>query len=176
MKPSVFQVCEIFFKLSNLCTSIIHADIINIFYRLKILPSSGIGLHTTNGSPVNPVRQEHTGVWRWTLQVASTPHTPSQGFRHFLCIHAWLVEHSESIEHSGLQLGGVPIYVVKQAQDAWPWMSRHSEKGPQGEGAQRFTSGRNSSSLATEIKICLLWFLFASSRMPSIKFQRDFPN
>lgn len=50
-------------------------------------------------------------------------------------------------------------------------MSRHSEKGPQGEGAQGFTNGRGSSSLAMEIKICLLRFLFASLLMPSIKFQ-----
>ena len=36
--------------------------------------------------------------------------------------------------HSGLQFGGIPIYVGKQEQDGDPPLLRHCELGPQGLG------------------------------------------
>lgn len=44
-----------------------------------------------------------------TLQLASIPHDPGQGSLHFSRIQAKLLGHSEFIEHSGRQLGGLPI-------------------------------------------------------------------
>lgn len=41
--------------------------------------------------------------------------------------------------HSGLQLGGLPMYVGLQLQDGDPPMSLHSLFGPQGDGTQGFT-------------------------------------
>lgn len=42
--------------------------------------------------------------------------------------------HSTLEVHSGLQAGGLPIYVGKQEQAACWFTSRHSALGPQGEG------------------------------------------
>lgn len=40
-------------------------------------------------------------------------------------MQAMLLEHSELMVHSGLQLGGCPMYVGKQVQAGTPPMSRH---------------------------------------------------
>lgn len=42
--------------------------------------------------------------------------------------------HSELTVHSGLQLGGLPKYVGKQEQTAWPLISRQALFGPHGDG------------------------------------------
>lgn len=42
------------------------------------------------------------------------------------------------MEHSGLQLGGDPIYDVKHVQAGKLFTSRHSENGPHGVGIQGF--------------------------------------
>jgi len=41
--------------------------------------------------------------------------------------------------HSGLHLGGLPMYVGLQLQDGYPPTSLHSLLGPQGDGTQGFT-------------------------------------
>lgn len=76
------------------------------------------------------------GVWFITLQVAPIPQDPKQGSLHFSLMQANLLEHSELIEHSGRQFGGLPIYSDKQEQDGEPPISRHSEFGPHGDGTQ----------------------------------------
>lgn len=62
------------------------------------------------------------------------PHEPGQGSLHLCCMQAILAEHSALIVHSGLQFGGLPLYVGKQEQDGTPPISRHSENAPQGDG------------------------------------------
>lgn len=46
-----------------------------------------------------------------------SPHNPGHGSLHFILIHAKLYEHSLLLTHSGLQLGGAPIYSDKHEQD-----------------------------------------------------------
>jgi hypothetical protein len=55
-----------------------------------------------------------------TLQRALSPQEPGQGSRHFSLMHAWLLGHSELIEHSGRQLGGAPIYEAIHEHDGDP--------------------------------------------------------
>ena len=66
-------------------------------------------MQPTNGSPVKPELQLHTGVWFTTLQRAFVPHDPGHGSLHFWFTHAKLLEHSGLIVHSGRQFGGDPI-------------------------------------------------------------------
>lgn len=68
------------------------------------------------------------------LQIAFKPQEPGHGSRHFSLMHAWLLGHSELIEHSGLQFGGAPMYVDKHAHDEPPLILRHSDRGPHGDG------------------------------------------
>jgi len=65
------------------------------------------------------------------------PHKPGQGSLHLCCMQTILAGHSALIVHSGLQLGGLPLYVGKQEQDGIPPVSRHSENMPQGDGTHR---------------------------------------
>lgn len=51
-------------------------------------------------------------------------------------MHARLLEHSEFIKHSGLQLGGDPIKLGRQEQDGFPLMFLHCEFKPHGDGMQ----------------------------------------
>jgi len=69
-----------------------------------------------------------------TLHSAIIPHEPGQGSLHFCCIQAILAGHSTLTVHSGLQFGGLPLYVGKQEHDGTPPISRHSENAPQGDG------------------------------------------
>lgn len=61
------------------------------------------------GSPVNPCKQLHAGIWLKTLHSALFPHDPGQGSLHFCLIQALSVEQSEWILHSARQFGGLPI-------------------------------------------------------------------
>lgn len=56
-----------------------------------------------------PIGQVQIGVWLITLHCAPIPQDPGQGSRHFSLIQAVMLEHSELILHSGLQLGGLPM-------------------------------------------------------------------
>lgn len=69
-----------------------------------------------------------------TLHSVFNPQGSGQGETHFWLIHASVEEHSLFTTHSGLQLGGLPMYVGKQEQTAWPFISRHLLFGPQGDG------------------------------------------
>jgi len=73
---------------------------------VKILP--GTDWQYVNGSPVNPLLQEHMGVWLITEHAAFEPHEPGQGSVHFWLIHDKWLGHSGLIVHSGLHDGGVP--------------------------------------------------------------------
>lgn len=77
-------------------------------------------------------------MWLTTWQLAARPHVPGHGSIHFWFTQAWLRGHSELITHSGLQVGGAPIYPRTQEQTAWPFISRHTLFGPQGLGTHRF--------------------------------------
>lgn len=74
------------------------------------------------------------------MHLAPIPHEPGHGSLHFWLMQAILLEQSEFITHSGLQFGGFPIKVGKQAQDGLPPISLHSELGPHGVGTQGFCS------------------------------------
>lgn len=43
-----------------------------------------------------------------TIHFAFIPHDPGHGSTHLDRMHAWLVEQSEFIVHSGRQFGGAP--------------------------------------------------------------------
>jgi hypothetical protein len=73
-------------------------------------------------------------MWLKTLHWAFWPQEPGQGSLHFSLMQAWLLAHSELTTHSGLQLGGEPMYPDKQEQDGEPPISRHCENGPHGVG------------------------------------------
>lgn len=62
-----------------------------------------------------------------TVQYASKPQEPGQGSTHFSRIHALLLIQSEFIVHSGLQLGGAPMYVARHEQDGTPFEFLQSE-------------------------------------------------
>ena len=70
-----------------------------------------------------------------------------QGSPHFCWIQALLGGHSALITHSGLQLGGGPIYPGKQEQASCPFKTWHTALAPHGEGWQgiggRWVTGRS---------------------------------
>ena len=99
-----------------------------------ILRFGGAGTQFINGSPVYPAKHEQIGVWLITLHCAPIPHAPGQGSLHFSLMHALSLEHSELIEHSGRQFGGIPIYASRQEQDGIPLIFLHCEWMPQGDG------------------------------------------
>lgn len=80
------------------------------------------------------------GLWFLTWQFALIPHVPGQGSTHFWLLQASFWGHSELVTHSGLQVGGAPMYPGTQEQIAWPLFWRHWELGPQGEGWQGLVS------------------------------------
>ena len=57
--------------------------------------------------------------------MALKPQDPRHGSRHFSCMHALLLGHSELMEHSGRQLGGDPMYVDTHEHEGDPFISRH---------------------------------------------------
>lgn len=78
-----------------------------------------------NGSPVYPLKHLHIGLCWNTLQSVFTPQAPGQGSLHLRLLHALFWGHSELTTHSGLQVGGLPIYPWTQEQTAWPLISLH---------------------------------------------------
>lgn len=85
-------------------------------------------------------------MWLSTLHWALSPQDPGQGSRHLFWRHAWLLGQSGFIEHSGLQFGGDPMKVDKQAQDACSFTTRHSELGPHGEEMHGFIGWTSDNS------------------------------
>lgn len=77
------------------------------------------------GSPEYPSRHVQIDTWLCTLHSAFTPHVPGQGSVHFSLIHALSLGQSEFMVHSGLQFGGLPIYVSIHEQEGDPPISRH---------------------------------------------------
>ena len=71
-----------------------------------------------NGSPVYPGEHVHIGLWFRTWHFALIPQVPGQGSTHFWLLHASFWGHSELVTHSGLQVGGAPIYPGTQEQMA----------------------------------------------------------
>lgn len=61
-------------------------------------------------------------------------------------MHARSLAQSSFIEHSGLQFGGLPSKLGKQAQDGIPRRLWHSELGPHGDGTQGSLSGAGGLS------------------------------
>lgn len=78
--------------------------------------------------------QLQIGLWLTTEHFEFKPHVPGQGFLHFWLLHASDCAQSELIMHSGLQVGGLPIYSGRQEQTAWLLKSRHWLLGPHGDG------------------------------------------
>lgn len=54
------------------------------------------------------------GLWLIVLHKAFSPQVPGHGSRHFWFEHALFGLQSESIEHSGRQVGGDPMYPLRQ--------------------------------------------------------------
>jgi hypothetical protein len=100
-----------------------------------------IGEHLVKGSPVKPGGQLQIGLWFITLQRAWSPHVPGQGFIHLWLLHAWFWGHSELTTHSGLHVGGLPMYPVRHEHTACPLVSRHWLFGPQGDGLHGCVTG-----------------------------------
>lgn len=80
-------------------------------------------LQSTKGSPVKPGIQLHTGVWLKMLQTVERPQEPGQGSMHLFLTQALSLVHSELMVHSGRQLGGEPMNVWSQEQEAMPFRS-----------------------------------------------------
>lgn len=95
----------------------------------------GVGVHRMNGSPVNPGKQLHMGLWLTTVHSVLTPQVPAQGSTHLLFTHAWLGRHSGWTTHSGRHDGGVPMNPGRQLQDLLPFISRQMALGPHGSPA-----------------------------------------
>lgn len=95
-------------------------------------------MHRTKGSPVNPGKQLHIGLWLTTLQIVLNPQEPGQGFTHFWLLQASDKEQSELTVHSGRQAGGAPRYPATQEQTGCWLITRQTLFGPQGEGEQGF--------------------------------------
>lgn len=93
-------------------------------------------MHLVNGSPVKPGGHEHIGLWFITWHWAPDPQFPLQGSMHFWLEQARFRAHSALDVHSGLQVGGAPIYPDKHEHMAWPLISRHWLLGPHGDGLQ----------------------------------------
>jgi hypothetical protein len=101
---------------------------------------------------VYPSGHVHTGVWLTTLHCAPAPQDPGHGSRHFSLRQAKLLVHSELMTHSGLQLGGLPMYEGRHEHDGVPPTSRHCELGPHGEGTHGLTyCGGTGDSAGAEI-------------------------
>lgn len=95
-------------------------------------------IHRMKGSPVNPGKQLHMGLWLITLQIVLNPQEPGQGFTHFWLLQASDKEQSELTVHSGRQAGGAPRYPATQEHTGCWLISRQTLFGPQGEGEQGF--------------------------------------
>lgn len=109
-----------------------------LFKSMQTIVNLPIGKHLVNGSPVYLNKQEHTGLWLTTWQVASIPHVPGQGSIHFWFKHARFNGHSELWTHSGRQTGGLPINPRRHEHTAWEFTSLHWLFGPHGDGLQGF--------------------------------------
>ena len=91
----------------------------------------GSGVHWLNAFPDIPLGQLHMGTCEITVHSAFGAQAPGQGFRHFLCKHAWSCEQSEFKTHSGRQAAyGSPLYSGKQVHTP----SEQTAFGPQGDG------------------------------------------
>lgn len=65
-----------------------------------------------------PDGQVQMGLWLTTWHLAPIPQVPGHGSIHFWFEHAWLKIQSELVVHSGLQVGGLPMYPGTQEHTA----------------------------------------------------------
>jgi hypothetical protein len=75
----------------------------------SVVTAGGILVHPWVGTPVNPGKQLHMGLWLMALHSAFSPHWSLHGLTHFWFSQALSCGQSELISHSGLQLGGDPL-------------------------------------------------------------------
>lgn len=94
--------------------------------------------HLENGLPVKAGGQEQIGLWFITWHCAEIPHVPLHGSMQRWLVQAWLRVHSALVTHSGLHVGGAPLYPKIQEQIACPLISRHWLLGPHGDGLHGF--------------------------------------
>lgn len=81
--------------------------------------------------------------------LASKPHEPGHGSRHFCWMQASWLGQSELRTHSGRQFGGVPIKFSKHEHAGLPEINWHLEFGPQGDGTH--DGGRSVGSISWTI-------------------------
>lgn len=101
-------------------------------------------VHLMKGSPVWEGGHTQIGLWFTTWQTAPIPQLPGQGFKHFWLLQASFWGQSVLTIHSGLQVGGLPIYPLMQEQTAWLFTTRHSLFGPHGDWLHGLTGGCTS--------------------------------
>ena len=120
-----------------------------------------MGEQRINGSPVRRFGQLQIGLWLMTSHFAPIPHVPGQGFLHFWLLHASFWAHSELTTHSGLHVGGLPIYPGTQEHTAWPLISRHWLLGPHGDGWHGcVTIGSVIQKIILKLKKIVNFFVF----------------
>lgn len=107
-------------------------------HTIKTWVMSGLRIceHLINGSPVSCEGQLQIGLWFITWHLAPIPQVPGQGSLHFWFMHASAWAQSVLTTHSGLHVGGLPMYPVTHVQTAKPLISLHWLFGPHGDGLQ----------------------------------------
>lgn len=98
-----------YFKLYRVKVILTHTELVLTIRKLWECLHISCKLQLSNGFPVYPSGQLHTGMWFVVIHLAPKPQEPGQGSLHFSLIHAILLGHSGFMVHSGLQLGGCPI-------------------------------------------------------------------
>lgn len=95
--------------------------------------------------PVKPDEHEQLTALLITRHSAFSPQDPGQGSRHLELIQDLVDGQSGFMTHSGLQLGGVPMYDGRQAHSGLLLTLRHWEFGPHGDGTQGSDFGSSGS-------------------------------
>lgn len=136
-----------------------------------------IGIHLMKGSPVYLAIQLHIGLWLVTWHFALIPQVPGHGSIHFWLTQASFKGHSLLVRHSGLHVGGLPMYPETQEQTACELISLHWLFGPQGDGLHGCVIGGGSKNLCLlsiiELRISgslvILWHIVKASPLYSAK-------
>lgn len=113
-------------------------------------------VHLMNGFPVKPWGQLQIGLWLLHWQIAAIPQAPMQGFIHFWLEQIWLVLQSELLVHSGLHVGGFPMYPGMQEQLAWSFIDRQRLLGPHKDGLHGSGSIGSNYEKILKSKACLI--------------------
>ncbi len=143
MDPVLLELVQLLKKITHIY------ERLNITLSLFCYIPGGISAHWTNGSPLNPVGQEHMALWLTTVHKALIPQAPLHGSLHFCWMQARWLGHSAFIMHSGLHRGGLPVNPGKQVHTSWLFTTLHSAFVPHGDGTQGVL-GRDVVAITSE--------------------------